>query len=474
MSGLLAYGTYVPYWRLDRREIGATLGLPSGRGTRAVASYDEDALTMGVEAARETMRSAQPGIVPDLLTFSTASPPYMEKTNAAAIHAALALPRTCAAYDFGGATRSFAGALRCATSSPLTSLVVAADVRTGLAGGSDEADGGDAAAGFLMGDKQPIADVLATTSATAEFLDRWRDPRDSVSNTWEERFGETVYRELAQDTVTAALAEAGISLGEVDTLIVCGTHARAAQSVAAATGVARENLANNLIAVVGNPGSAQPGLLLADALDRALPGQVIVLVQLADGADVTVLRTTDALTDFRLHAGRTVQDQLAAGRADLRYASYLTWRGLLRRELPRRPYPSTPSAPVSSRHDEWKFAFTASTCRDCGTRHLPPARICYECHSVNAMDRERLADLNGTVATFTIDRLAFTESPPVISVVVDLDGGGRFTCELTDAHPDEVAVGARVAMTFRRIYTAENGVHNYFWKARPAREERSA
>ena len=61
---------------------------------------------------------------------------------------------------------------------------------------------------------------------------------------------------------------------------------------------------------------------------------------------------------------------------------------------------------------------------------------------------------------------AFSLSPPVIGVIIDFDGGGRFRCELTDARPDELSIGDRVSMTFRRVWTAQ-GVHNYFWKARP-------
>jgi uncharacterized OB-fold protein len=54
----------------------------------------------------------------------------------------------------------------------------------------------------------------------------------------------------------------------------------------------------------------------------------------------------------------------------------------------------------------------------------------------------------------------------VIDVVLDYDGGGRFCCQVADADPDEVAIGDRMEMTFRRFYTVD-GVHNYFWKARP-------
>jgi uncharacterized OB-fold protein len=86
------------------------------------------------------------------------------------------------------------------------------------------------------------------------------------------------------------------------------------------------------------------------------------------------------------------------------------------------------------------------------------------------MAPEPMADVQGTVATFTVDRLAFTPSPPMIGVVVDFDGGGRFSCELTDASAADAAIGLRVRMTFRRLVTA-GGIHNYFWKARPARTD---
>ena len=54
--------------------------------------------------------------------------------------------------------------------------------------------------------------------------------------------------------------------------------------------------------------------------------------------------------------------------------------------------------------------------------------------------------------------------------MVDFDGGGRFPVELTDVKADDLAIGDRVEMTFRRLSTAA-GVHNYFWKARPMKEK---
>jgi uncharacterized OB-fold protein len=82
------------------------------------------------------------------------------------------------------------------------------------------------------------------------------------------------------------------------------------------------------------------------------------------------------------------------------------------------------------------------------------------------MEPAPLAGRPGTIATYTVDRLAHSPSPPMIDAVVDFDGGGRYTLELADAAPDEVQIGTRVEMTFRSLYTS-GGVHNYFWKARP-------
>jgi uncharacterized OB-fold protein len=53
-----------------------------------------------------------------------------------------------------------------------------------------------------------------------------------------------------------------------------------------------------------------------------------------------------------------------------------------------------------------------------------------------------------------------------VFAVVDFDGGGRLPIELTDVDPDHVRIGQRVEATFRRLSTAD-GIHNYFWKARP-------
>ena len=84
------------------------------------------------------------------------------------------------------------------------------------------------------------------------------------------------------------------------------------------------------------------------------------------------------------------------------------------------------------------------------------------------MAEEPFANRPCRIATYTLDHLAYSMQPPTVAAVLDFEGGGRLACELTDVEPAKVAIGDELEMTFRRLYTGQ-GVHNYFWKARPRR-----
>ncbi len=440
MRGIIGWGVHLPHRRLDRSQISPIAGTGGGKGRRTVASYDEDATTMAVAAARAALRGRS--VSPAAVWFSTTTPAYLDKTNATAIHAALRMNRTAAAYDALGSVRSAVGALRAAMAGAGVALAVASDVRIGRPGSADEAAGGDAGAAALVGDDGDgpvVAQLVGSASLSEEFTDRWRVPGDVGAKVWEERFGETKYVPLATEALKAALGEAALDAAGVDALIIAGMHERACAAAAKASGVAPEKIVDRLAATVGNPGAAQPFLLLARALEQATPDQTIVLLVLSDGAEALVFRTTDAVSSYQPAA--PVASQILAG-APIDYGRYLTWRGLLAVEPPRRPEPARPSSSAAGRSTDWKYGLEG------------PAGV--------------LADQVGTVTTFTIDRLAYSPSPPVVFAVVDFDDGERLPVELTDVSAEEVAVGMRVEMTFRRLFTAD-GIVNYFWKARPSR-----
>lgn len=451
--GIVGAAAYVPHRRLDRSTIAAVAGGGGGKGTRSVAGYDEDTTTMGVEAARGALGSAD--VEPSTLWFSTVNPAYADKTNATTIHAALRLGREVGAFDANGSVRSAVGALFAAMQGGGTHLVVSADLRSGLAGGPDEAAFGDGAAAVLVGDGDAplLAEALGGGRATEEFLDRWRTPGDVRSKVWEERFGETRYVPLGETAWDEALKSTGLVAEQVDRIAIAGLHGRAVAALAKKLGVGDRLVGVELGGSVGNLGAAQPAALLTAALEAAEPGQVLALVVLADGADVALFRATEAITSWTPR--RPLAAQAAAG-APIDYGTYLRWRGLLPVEPPRRPEPARPSASAAGRSADWKFGFVGSSGDD-GEVHLPPQPA-----DATAVP---MADATGTIATFTVDRLAYSPSPPVVFAVVDFDGGGRLPVELTDVDVDQVRIGARVELTFRKLFTAD-GIHNYFWKAR--------
>lgn len=452
MTGIVSYGAYVPYHRLPLASIAQTLGTRGGPGERTVAAFDEDATSMGVEAGRRALWNGRPGT----MLFATTSAPYADKTCATAIHAALEFDAGALAADVGGAVRSSTAALRAAAAT--AGIAVLSDVRTGRPGADDERSGGDGAAAFVFGEgDQVVAEIIGEASASAEFVDRWRVPGETASSVWEERFGLQRYVPLMHDAAQRALAAAG--LDGADHVVVSSSHSRAAKTVLKRYSSDRPALDG----LVGFAGAADLGLQLADILDRAVAGETILALLGADGADATVLRVTEAIA--ARPKGHEVATQIARRRV-VSYPDFLTWRGILKREPPRRPEPERVAAPAAARSDRWKYAFVGSRCDACSTVHVPPQRVCVQCRAVDRMNDHQLSDVNATIATLSVDRLAYSLAPPVLDVVLDFDGGGRYPCQMTDVDVTEVGVGDRVEMTFRRISTAQ-GIHNYFWKARP-------
>jgi hydroxymethylglutaryl-CoA synthase len=468
-TGIVGYHAYLPGYRLQRSEVAAAIG-SSGRGVRCVAGYDEDSTTLGVAAALPAVRGREPAV--GSVWFATTDPVYADKTNATAIHAALDLQPGIIAADLGASLRSGIVALLVAARDG--GLAVLADRRGGPAGGADEREGADAAAAFLFGEEDPLARIICTASVTAEFIDRWRAPGAPDGAAWEERFGEQRYTELADQLLTRLAGSgsgsrsrsgsgSGIELGDIQRFAVAGSNARAVRSVASivqkATGARLEGA--GLADAIGNAGAAQAGLVLADLLDAASAGETLLLISLADGADALILQATEAIAAGR---GEPLRAQFDRG-VTIGYPQYLLWRERLAAERPRRPDPDRPSAPFAWRNRRYKLSMTGGRCGKCGAVQFPLPRVCYQCHAADDFEPVPASGQTGRIVTFTVDRLAYSPSPPLVSAIVAFTHGGRLQCELTDVCRP-IKVGDEVVPTFRRGATV-GGIRNYIWKARP-------
>ena len=283
MRGIITAAGYVPYHRLDRAAIGAAHGGSGGKGTRSVASYDEDTTTMGVEAARLALRSRRRRARVDQLWFSTTAPSYADKTNATVVHAALRLDR-----DIARLRRQRVGALgggRAASRAHRRRIHPGGHRRPAHRAAEQRRRARRRRRRFRGADRRRtppvrrcIAEYLGGASTSEEFVDRWRVPGDPRSRQWEERFGEMRYVPLGTEAFKLALDAAGVGAEDIASVIIAGTHTRAVRQVGGKVGAGTGGVADDLALTVGNAGAAQPLLQLAAALEAAEPGQVLALV----------------------------------------------------------------------------------------------------------------------------------------------------------------------------------------------------
>jgi len=79
-TGILAFGAYIPRLRLQRRAIAEANAWfnpalnAQAKGERAICNWDEDAVTMAVEAARDALAERDRGTVGALHFASTSFP----------------------------------------------------------------------------------------------------------------------------------------------------------------------------------------------------------------------------------------------------------------------------------------------------------------------------------------------------------------------------------------------------------------
>lgn len=452
---IIAYGAYVPRNALDRATVGAALGTPGGPGSRSVAGFDEDAVTMGV-AALDTLETTGAAAAP--FYFATSNPPFLDKTNANLVKATAGGDDWRLTVDLGGLRGGFAAL---STAAATGGVAVLADHRGGRPGSTDELDGGDGAAAFVFGHSDaPIARVVASTSRSMELMDVWRVPGEEHATTWEERFSQHVLVRAIQEVATQVGKDGDFTDTPTYTLVATPSQRFGGASARAVGATGEADLLSQHRAAVGFCGAADIGLLLVQALDAGKAGDKVLLVSAAGSVDamlVEVLRDGPGL--------ETWHERLAARRR-ISYVEYLTWRGQIEREPSRRPERPGVAAPPAYRNASWKYALEGGRCESCGKVYLPAPRVCGGCGTTDRFEPYSVRHRRAVVQSITTDGVSDSPAPSALAALVDFEGGGRLTVEVADSTVGETRPGDTVEMVFRRTYRVR-GVPNYFWKARP-------
>ncbi|MGI5875529.1 MAG: hydroxymethylglutaryl-CoA synthase [Dethiobacteria bacterium] len=486
--GILGYGSYIPSYRIrvkDIRNAWPQAGSFPGIQEKAVADFDEDVVTMGVEAAEKALAMAGlKGEQVDALFMATTSSPFAEKSAAVIVQTVLDLPKASLAYDINSSCRSGSLAIRAAidyirSNNESKVLVVIADNRLPTVATPPEVSLGAAAAAFVFAAAKDnvLCEIEAWASASDEHTTRWRESGSNYLRFHEDPRIERDNFFAGVKKVTEDLLKKGnFSKDDVKYIVSSQMDGRAAGQVSKDTGLknpADYNILNNLVGQIGDTGSCAAYLNLIALFDGAQPGErgFVVSYGVGAGCDGFAFKLTDALIEARKKQTVTLEDLLN----DKQYLDYIAFAkrmGFLE-VAPVLPDPNSgyPNQPNMKREVEEILSLKAQLCSKCGSINFPKRHYCIDCRSTEftTIKLPRRAKL----VTFNIQHVLAIgpEEPPVIVGTAKIIGatgerGGHVSAAMISCDADKVKVGTEVELIFRRC-GEELGIPKYGYKFKP-------
>ncbi|GGE81308.1 hypothetical protein GCM10011533_37170 [Streptosporangium jomthongense] len=480
MFGITAYGAYIPRSRLSRAAIAdandwfdASLrGL--AKGERSVCNWDEDTITMAVEAGQDCLSLLDAGSVGALYLASTTLP-FLDRQNSVVVSQALNLGDRLRTMDVSASQRAATSALitmlEAGGPDKGSAMLVASEHRRSKCGSRAEMLWGDGAAALGVGNEGVIAEYLGCETYVTDFVDHYRGEDSTLDYEWEERWiRDEGYLKSVPLAATRLLEKAGLKAGDIAHFVLASDQAKTPSAVAKALGVATEAVVDNRIASMGVSGAAHPILMLTAALEAAKPGDLIMLAGFGQGTDVVLFRATDQINKRRPKTG--FAGALERRRTDENYNRFLSFNNLVERETGKRGELDKQSYLAAMyRKRDLLTGFIGGKCRECGTIQIPKENYCVnpDCGALHSQDDYPMSALPGRVKTWTADRLTFDWNPPAYFGLVEFDGGGRMMMDFTEVEAGSIETGVAVSLHFRiRQFDNQRGFRKYFWKATPS------
>ncbi len=474
MVGIVSYGAYIPIYRLSRESITAVWGRALGRGEKAVANADEDSLTMAVEAVLDCLNGMDRHQV-DALYLASTTTPYREKQAASIVRAATDLREDISTMDFTNSLRSGTNAMEAAINAIKAGaakrvMVVASDCRLPAPNSAFEPMFGDGAAAFLLGDSDVAINIEGSYTISSEFYDVWRKDTDSYPMTWEDRFvREEGYQKILPGAVGELLKKYNLTPKDFTKVVYYAPDAGIHRTLTRIMGFDPTQVQSPMFDSLGNTGCAFSPMILVAALEDAKPGDRILFATYGDGSDAYILRVTEQIENIKDR--RAIKRHLASKLMLPSYGMYLQMRNMMNwgydLTTPRRS-----SLTQVWRDRKMTYPMYGQRCRSCGQIQFPTQRVCMYCQAKDDFEDVRLSDKKGKLFTYSMDERAAEIVLPKVISIVDLEGGGRFYCSVTDRDIEKVEVGMPVELTFRMMLEGVkegSGFRNYFWRARPVR-----
>ena len=475
--GITAFGAYIPRLRLERAAIARAHAwmAPSlrnlAKGSRAFCNWDEDTVTMAVEAARDALGGRDRKAL-SALTFASTRPPYADLQPSAIVAGALDLPAQVRTLDAGFGQRAGTSGLLAALGTGEPTLFIASDAPKGKAASTQEMIYGAGAAAFVLGSENVAARLMGTGSVAANFVSHFRTVGEDFEYHWEERWvRDEGYAKLVPQAVNAALAQAGLEMSAIQHFAMPSQLRGIGAAMAKQLGFTG-TVVDGLDDGCGYAGSAHALLMLARALESAEPGERILVVGFGQGADALIFEVTDAIA--RARPARGVAGALASGIMTDAYLRMLSFDGGIDVEWGMRSEKNAKTALTEQYRSSGQIeAFKAGSCGECGTVQFPQLQYCVNCHApASGFSQVSLVDAPAKVMTLTSDWLSYYPSPPLFGGFVQFDNGARLQMEMVDMPAEGVELGTPLAMVFRiKEQDRVRGYSRYFWKAVPRLDE---
>lgn len=462
--GITAIGGYLPLLRLDRgaaaRELGWTgLGMPRA-GTRAVAGWDEDPLTMAVEAARDLVVPS-----PAALRFASTSAWFTDRAQSAIALDALGLPRTVRTADAANSRRAGTSALLDALIGRQAEVIAAAEKRETQAGSAAQLAYGDGAAAVRTGENGG-ARLVGHACLTHDLVDRYASRGHPVPYVYEERFvRDTAVAEILLPVTRQACAAAGIAPDALAHVAVAEPVSGCWAAMARKLGITAPNHCEAVSGKAGDLGAAHALFGLGLALAAARPGDHVLLLGFGSGADALVFEVCGPVA-----GAEAMVAMLDEGARLASFSRFLSLAGSLDPDWGMRAeFELKPQASVLERVGRDMIGFVGG--RDsAGNVQFPKSAypVNPALDGVEPLEDVRLADLEARIVSFTVDRLNYSPDPPFQFGLVQFDNGARVLMEFVDTPAAGFAVGDRVRMRLRiKSRNRALGFRTYFWKAAP-------
>lgn len=474
--GIKAYAAYVPRLRMDRASIAAAhaWALPSlrglGKGERSFCSWDEDTITMSVDAVRACLRTkATPAV--SSLTFASTTPVFSDLQNASMVAGASGLGSNLTTLDAAGSLRAGTSALMRALQAggEGDGIVVAADARRAKPGSTQEMQYGAGSVALRIGSGNVIARFLGGASGVSQFIDHFRAEGENFDYQWEERWiRDEGYLKVVPEVAGRLFKQTSVAPAAIDFFCMPSTISGIAAAVAKQLKIKPEAVVDNLAARCGDTGAAHPLMLLAAALESAKPGQKILVIGFGAGSDALLFEATAAIESYK--SASSVSATIARGVTDKNYTKLLSFGDELQLDWGMRSETDAKTALTQLyRSRSMVIGFEGGKCADCGAIQFPVMPACVRCSSTKPMAPAPLADETAKVATYTADWLMFYPAPPLYVGLVQFDNGARHIMEMVDVDPKNFDVGTPLRMVFRvKEKDSMRHYNRYFWKAAPA------